>query len=483
MIKLKNLLLEGRKEKLAVEFLSIMVKKSPFRGKVHLAGGYVRDELLGRDPKDIDIVVDAPNGGIKFAEWITKYLGVYKKNSNPVIYPKFGTAKFQLYGVKHKGVNIGSLEIEAVMTRTEKYTRGSRKPEVGHGTLAQDVERRDFTTNSLLKDLTTGEILDLTGMGKADIKRGIIRTPLNPDVIFTDDPLRMLRAVRFTVKYGWDLPMFMIRSMKKNASQLKNISKERIRDELDKMLVTSRPVQAMKIMKVTGLMKYVFPEMELLVGLKQNKYHKWDGFGHTMEVLKNTPPRLITRLAGLFHDIGKPTTKSVVDGEVHFYQHEKISAEIAKDIMTRLKYPNDIIKAVTATVGTHMQLKQAGSDGEIISDKALRRLKSKLGDHLQDTLDVMHADNISHADHANLPNQIGKIKDRLKDLDMGQGGKLVTPIDGNDIIKRYGLNPRTDGVIIGTLKKAVIEKMYDSPNLSDKEAYKITDKLFKKLSK
>ena len=167
------------------------------------------------------------------------------------------------------------------------------------------MERRDFTVNSLLKDLSTGEILDLTGQGKEDIKKGIIRTPLNPDKIFTDDPLRMLRAIRFTVKYDWDLPMFMIRSLKKNANQLENISQERIRDELNKMLTTGHPDKAIKLLKVTNLITYVIPELKPLIGLKQNKYHVHDVFGHTLQVLKNTKPVLLQRLMALFHDIGR----------------------------------------------------------------------------------------------------------------------------------------------------------------------------------
>lgn len=477
MIKLTDLLQEGKLEKAAEDYLSMMVKKSPFKGKVYVAGGAVRDMIMGLDPKDIDLVVELPQGGIKFAEWICKKTGVYKKGSNPVIYPTYGTAKFQLYGVKHNGMDIGSIEIEAVMTRTEKYVKGNRKPEVKAGTLMQDVERRDFTVNSLLKDLTTGEIKDLTGMGKADIKRGIVQTPMNPDIIFTEDPLRMLRAIRFTVKYSWDLPLFMIKAIKRNARQINTISKERIHEELNKMLVTKNAKQAIKLMKVTGLMKEVFPELELLIGLKQGKYHKWDGFGHTLEVLDKTPPKLITRLAGLFHDIGKPATQTIVDNEVHFYNHENISGEIAGDILRRLKYPKPIISAVAAAVSNHMKLKQSGSEGDIISDKALRRLKANLGSHLQDTLSVMHADNIAHADEFNMPKQIPKIRARMKDLDDGQGGQPILPIDGDDIMKLFGI---PGGELVGKIKDAVRDGWFENPTMTKNQAIDVAKKAYKK---
>jgi len=477
MIKLKNILLEGKKEKAAMDYLSKMIKKSPFKGKVYVAGGAVRDELLGLPIKDIDLVVSTPDGGIKFAEWITKKIGKYKSGSNPVTYPKFGTAKFQLYGVKHKGVDLSELEIEAVMARTEKYTKGSRKPEVGTGTLKQDVERRDFTVNSLLKDLTTGEILDFTGQGKNDIRSGIIQTPMDPDIIFTEDPLRMLRAIRFTVKYNWKLPMFMIRALKKNALQLKNISMERIRDELDKMLVTGYPDKAVKLMRITGLSKFVIPELDKLHKLKQNKFHKWSAGKHTLEVLKNVPPDLTTRLAALFHDIGKSATKTVVKKEIHFYEHERVSGEITRDIMMRLKYPSNIINVVVKIVSSHMRTKQAGPKGDQISDKALRKLKRDLGDHLEATLDVIASDNNAHHPDYNMPDQIPGIRNRLKDLDMGQGGKIVLPVNGNDIMKKFNLNP---GPLLGVLLKAVEEEYLENPRITRSQAMSVVKNVLRK---
>lgn len=476
-IGLRFLLKEGVKEKLAVSFLSDLVKQSPFKGKVYLAGGYVRDELLGLDPKDIDLVVELPQGGIEFATWVTKNLGIYKAGKNPVIYPKFGTAKFNLRGVMRKGHDLSNIDVECVMTRKEQYHTGSRKPDVSPGTLKQDVERRDFTVNSLLKDLTSGEILDLTGSGKSDLKKGVVRTPLDPDIIFKEDPLRMLRAIRFTVKYGWDLPMFMIRALKKNATKLKDISSERIQEELNKMLVTKSPEKAVRLLQMTGLNKHVAPELDLLIGLKQNKYHKWDANKHTLQVLKGVPPKLITRLAALFHDIGKATTKTVVDNEVHFYEHEDVGAEIAGDIMKRLKYPNDIISSVTKIIKNHMRLKQAGFKGEIISDKALRRLQADLDDHLEDTLDVMHSDNVAHADDANMPDQIGGVRSRLKTVGLPKK-KIKLPIDGNDVLKTLKVKP---GKIVGQILKKVEDEYLENPKMKKAEALKIAKAEYNKL--
>ena len=466
--RLKTLLQEGKVENAALDYLSKMVRKSPFKGNVYVAGGAVRDMVRGSDPKDIDLVVAMPDGGIKFAEWLTKKIGAYKRGSNPVIYARFGTAKFVMKGITHKGQDLSDLDIEAVMTRKEQYHDGDRKPDVSPGTLKQDVERRDFTVNSLLKDLTTGEIKDLTGQGKADIKKGIVRTPLDPDIIFSEDPLRMLRAIRFTVKYGWDLPMFMMKSMKRNAKKINNTSQERIRDELDKMLITKRPKQAMRILKLTGLLQHVMPEVQALVGVKQGKYHDKDVWKHTLDVLEKVPPVLTKRLGALFHDVGKKATQQIVDDDVHFYTHEKVGAELTGSILKRLKYPTEMIKRITTSVEHHMRLKRSGDHGEEISDKALRKVQRTIGDHLEDLLDIMDADNKSHSSNSTNTKQIDGIRMRLKGLtDIPAPEKL--PVTGKDLIA-LGMKPGPEFKrVLGKVQDAVD----DNPNLTKQQALEL----------
>jgi poly(A) polymerase len=458
MLILRHMILEGNVENAALDFLKQEIKGTKYQGKAFLAGGAVRDEILGLPIKDIDITIALPNGGIEFAQWITKKLGI-QSSANPVVFPRFGTAKFNLRGIKHNGEDLSSVDIEVVMTRKEKYADDSRKPDVSPGTLKQDVERRDFTVNSLLKDLSTGEVLDLTGMGKTDIKAGVVRTPLDPDIIFAEDPLRLLRAVRFAVKYSWSLPMFMLRSMKKNAAKLKNISVERVKEELDKMLLTKYPDKAMKLLSVVELMQYVAPELEALRGMKQNEFHKDDAFEHTLEVVKNVPADLVKRLAALFHDVGKTTTKTVIDKTVHFYEHEDVGADIVKDILTRLHYPNNIINAVVVAVKNHMRLKGAGKEGKNVSNKALRKLQKDLGDHLEDVLDVMHADNLAHSVNAAMPNQIPSIRDRLAGLNKIVPAKAKAPVDGDDIIA-LGIK---QGPLIKKIKDDVTDFWLEDP--------------------
>lgn len=520
MTEIKQMIMEGVREKALEDFIKKTIHGTEWQGKVFIAGGYVRDELMGKDPKDLDLLVNAPDGGIEFAKWITKKVGCYKgtppippmpnvkhtsvglqnpepatkenwdkinawqaevdriksmTGSNPVIFPKFGTAKFNLRGVVHNGIDLSDMDVEAVMPRKEQYTAGSRKPTVTGGELKDDVERRDFTVNSLLKDLSTGEILDLTGMGKADIKAGIIRTPLNPDKIFTDDPLRMLRAIRFAVKYNWILPLFMMRGLKKNAAQLKNISQERIRDELNKILVTGSPDKGIKMLKITGLMPFVIPELLPLVKLTQNKYHKEDAFKHTLSVLKGTEPELVVRLMALFHDIGKAVTKSIdpKTGGVHFYGHEMAGERIAEEVMFRLKYPKELIDAVKMGVRHHMRMKSAGDEGVKISDKALLKFRNEMGILLPKVLKLMHADNTAHADAAAMPNQVRNLEARIALLkDIPEKPKM--PINGNDLQTILGLKP---GPIFKEIMAAVLDAWYANPKLSKEEAIEIARRM------
>jgi len=301
MIKLKHLLQEGLKENLVLEFIKNQIQNSKFEHNVYLAGGGVRDDLLGKDIKDIDLVVaNVPDGGIEFANFITKKLGVYKENANPIIIPKFGTAKFNLRGVTYKGQDLSDIDIECVMTRKEQYHTGSRNPDVEFGSLKDDVERRDFTVNSLLKDLSNNEIIDLTGKGRVDIQKGIIRTTLDPDIIFKEDALRMLRAIRFTVKYNWTLPLFMIRAIKNNAPLLETISKERIQDEFNKILLTDNVEYGIKLLITTKLMDFIIPNFIFSLEIVQNKFHNETVGNHLISVCKKNKADISFKISSDF---------------------------------------------------------------------------------------------------------------------------------------------------------------------------------------
>jgi poly(A) polymerase len=469
MIGLKHLITEGAKEIAIEDFLKNLIRGTEWENNIFIAGGYVRDFVMGKEPKDLDLMVNKPNGGIKFAEWITKRVGNYKEGSNPVIFPRFGTAKFNLNGTTHRGHDLSGTDIEAVMPRSEQYTAGSRKPEVGFSSLKGDAERRDLTVNSLFKNLSTGEILDLTGKGMDDIKQGIVRTPLEPSKTFTDDPLRMLRVVRFYAKYGWEVPLHIIKALKANAHQLENISAERIQDELNKMLMTSNPDKAIKLMKTTNLLQFIIPELKQAVKMTQNHHHKMDVFGHTLDVLKKTQPNLVQRLMGLFHDIGKISTRSVTPSGVHFYGHEHEGTEIADKIMKRLKYPNEIIDAVKLGIKNHMRLKHGGDTAVDLTDKTLRKFVADAGDQLENILNLIHADNIAHSEASSMPNQIDFVRNRLKSLE-ATTTKPKLPLTGFDLQKELGLKP---GPIFTEIMKAITDAWFENPKLSKQEALKI----------
>lgn len=477
MIKLKQILFESLTQSV-YDFIKQTIKGTEWEDKVYAVGGYVRDKLMGLNPKDIDLMVDMKDGGIKFAEWITKKLNIYKEGSNPIIFPTFGTAKFNLRGIKFQGYDLSEMDIEAVMPRGEKYIEGSRNPETFYVDLKQDAERRDLTINALFQRLSDDEILDLTGYGKEDLRKKLIRTPLDAKIIFKDDPLRMLRVIRFAVKYGFDINLQTIRAMKENADLLSIISKERIQDELNKMLLTKNPDKAIRLLKITGLYKYVIPELEQLFNLEQNKkYHNMDVFNHTMNVLKNVPADLKTRLSALFHDIGKGATKEVIENEVHFYKHEDVGADMAEEIMKRLKYPNDIIISVTTAIRNHMRMKGAGMEGKNISDKALRKLKRDLGDHLEHTLDLMHSDNLSHSDTASMPNQIPALRQRLSTVgDVPSGQHIKLPVNGLDLMKAFDLKPSKK---LGDLLKKVEDAYLENPHLTKQQALDVVKKELK----
>jgi tRNA nucleotidyltransferase (CCA-adding enzyme) len=242
---------------------------------------------------------------------------------------------------------------------------------------------------------------------------------------------------------------------------------ERVRDELNKILVTEDPARGIRLLRDSGLLPHVSKELQQAVGMTQNVHHKDDVFDHTMEVLSGTRPELIRRLMALFHDIGKVATRIETPTGVHFYGHEDVGAEVVEKIMRNLKYPSDLIDAVKIGVKNHMRLK-SGGDAANLSDKTLRKFKIALGDQLEQVLDVIHADNTAHADASSMPNQIERVRQRLQALDI-QVKKPNLPINGNDLIQ-MGV-PK--GPLFSTILSAVTDAWFGNPNITREEAIAI----------
>ena len=471
------------KEQLILELIKKLIKGTKFENKTFVAGGYVRDLVMGKQSKDIDITVELVNGGIELADFLTQKTKCFKKGSNPVIYQQFGTAKFSFRGKKYKGITIGDVEIETVMTRKEQYKNNSRKPEVAFGTKEDDVMRRDLTINSLLYDISNEKILDLTKHGIHDIENKILRTPMDSDVIFKEDPLRMMRAIRFAVKFNWDLPKELIASIKNNSDKLQNISGERIQDELNKIIMSDYPEIGIKYLMDSQLMKYIIPELYKTAGLKQNKFHQFDVLDHILLVLKNTPKKLEIRLAALFHDISKPNVMARKEnGEMSFVGHEMAGANTVRSSLKKLRYSNDIIEKVSRLVAEHMRTKSFGDDLKNISDKAFRKLVKELGDDLEDLLELIHADNISHGSEGwkhNMPNQVKNIREKIKNLgNFTQNMKL--PIDGNRIIKTLNIKPGKEiGMILRKFEDVFLSDPDAINNMSDVEIDNLIKNIYK----
>lgn len=465
----KKLIMEARATpKMLEAFLREMIQGSEWAGKVFLVGGFVRDELLGKEPKDADIVVGKYQGGVEFTTWLGKKLGIYHEKTNPVIFPTFGTANLRLDGIVWKGIDFTGESVDAVMFRKEQYhDPDSRKPTVQYTEdIAEDASRRDLTFNAIYKDISTGKLLDPSGKGISDLKNGIIRTPIDPSVIYTDDALRMFRAVRFATQLGFELSPEVIDGIKNNLHRLGNTSKERVRDELNKILVSKDPTRGIRLLKDTGLLPYVAKELHLTVGMTQNKHHSEDVFSHTLTVLSKTKPSLIARLGALLHDVGKVATRQVIDNEVHFYDHENVGADVTREILTALKYPSNIIEPVVLAVKNHMRLKQGGKDGEKLSDKTLRKFVFDMGEHLEDVLDIVHSDNVAHSPESSMPNQIPNILKRIEQLKNSipkKNDKL--PLSGKDL-KLLGLNP---GPLFKKLLDLVRDRQMEYPNTTKEE--------------
>ena len=277
-------------------YLRETVENTEWEGHIYAVGGCIRDEILGREIKDVDIAVDIPGGGVGFARWLHRRRHTLGR---PIYFEKYGTAKLVLKRFPHD-------EIETVQTRAEKYTKAtSRCPEVVAGTIEDDCYRRDFTVNTLYKNLATGEILDITGRGIPDIQEGILRTPMNPEITFDDDPVRILRCLRFAARFGWKIEPEVMTALNNNISRLSIVSKERHRTELGKMVAGNNPVGALTLLCETGAIEYMLP---LLRELAKNR----ELWRDAVEAISRIPEEdLPLRFAALFHDIGKLRSRAV----------------------------------------------------------------------------------------------------------------------------------------------------------------------------
>ena len=455
----------------------------------YVIGGWVRDLFLHRESTDIDVV--CVGSGIALAEEVAKRLG---KGAHLSVFKTYGTAQVKGERLKVKGERIDSVELEFVGARKESYTRDSRNPIVEDGTLQEDQDRRDFTINAMAiclnngangdaalnggngeRVLQYGELLDpFDGMG--DLEDCIIRTPLDPDITFSDDPLRMMRAIRFATQLGFNIDGETFDAIVRNKERIGIITKERIAEELHKIMLSRRPSEGWILLDKTGLLPLIFPELVALKGIevKEGRGHK-DVFYHTLKVLDNiseNTDKLWLRWAALLHDIGKPKSKAW-DPQAGwtFRNHNYIGAKMVPKIFAKMKLPlNEKMEYVKKMVDLHMRPINLIED--TVTDSAVRRLLFEAGDDIDDLMLLCDADITSRNEEkkARYHQNYQLVRQKMVELEeRDRIRNFQPPVDGKEIMELFHLEPCS---LVGELKSAIKDAILDGVIPNDHEAAK-----------
>jgi poly(A) polymerase len=424
--------------------------------KLYLVGGTVRDAFLGQLHEDFDFTTDAK------PEDIIEVVKPWAENLW-LVGIKFGTV----------GLSKGQYKIEITTMRSEVYTDSTRRPQVKFDTdILYDLSRRDFTVNAMAVELPGAKLIDPFD-GRKDLAEKVLRTPMTPKQSFTDDPLRMMRAVRFVSTMGMKLSPDVEEALGLYRAELARVSAERIRDELSKMLVGREPAKALRLLLRTGLNDLFVPELANLQITQDPEYHHKDVIEHTLTVVKNAEPDLVLRLAALFHDVGKPETKEIIDGKVTFYNHDAVGAGITRRRLRALKYPKIIIDEVTHLIYQHMRVYTYRMGW---TDKAVRKYIKDAGE-LREKLNALIRADCTTKNPRKMRqslNVLEELEERIVGLEAEEEtAKIRPPIDGNDVMKYLGMQP---GPQVGEAMRMLLDARLDGEIESPEEAYALIDK-------
>ena len=446
-------------EKPFLKELSNLYAKNGFQ--IYLVGGAVRDGILGIETKDFDFTTSASS------EDSIKML-----NKNDYKTTEIGRA----FGTIE--TTVGDYSIHITTYREDKYNKDSRKPEIKtSGELETDLSRRDFTVNAIAYDINNNEIIDPHG-GLKDLSEGLIRTPDTADISFSDDPLRMLRACRFVSTHGFTPNNELFKAISKNVERIEIVSTERIRDEFTKLLTGKEPSLGLKAFVESGLSELIMPELNELKIEVDPKHHHKDVYEHTMVVLDRVSPTLVSRMSALLHDIGKPKTKGIENGKVHFRHHEVVGAKMSKKILKRLKYDNETIKKVSLLVENHLRPHTFKMGW---TDSAVRRYIIDAGGLLEELNDLVRADitTKNKAKYEEINKYLDEMEERIKEVaEKEELSKLRPPISGDEIMDMFDLEP---GPSVGVIMKALYEQRINDGEVSKEEAIKLAEQVYKKL--
>lgn len=423
--------------------------------QLYMVGGTVRDVLLHRgESADADLATDA------LPEEIKRLVAPTRPSAVVLVGERFGTVRLH-----YDSSNI----VEITTFRSERYNPESRKPEVCFGTdLVEDLKRRDFTINALARDPLNGQIIDLFN-GRQDLENHTLRAVgEEPDKRFDEDPLRLLRAIRFAAQLDFAIEPTTWQSIKRQAAKLQKISRERIRDEMNKLLLSPHPAKGLDLLVEAGLMEYVMPEIMELRGVSQQPSARIpaskDVYAHVLRVVERSSPGLKTRWSALLHDIAKPRTKSVEDRKVHFFGHEDVGAHMARDILKRLHFDREFIDSVSRVVRLHMRANAYTTDW---TDGAVRRLMLDAGHDLPTLLDLSRADITSYrVDKVARANaRVSELEERCQRLrEEAERVPLKSPLDGNELMQLFERGP---GPWLRPLKEYLLGLVIDGALASD----------------